>query len=199
MLQQIRAWIRRRSKHHIASDATSLQTSPNLSHTDPKTSPPPYESLGVDPRVLTPFAQHDPALAASYNASLTASAITARAIAEGPDTASAMERGLRLIHTAVGELIQTYGVEHDHRLVAAIWAGAISASSRTASDIAQSPDPSYAIDFARQTEADLADGSSDALILYALNAYEAFSGVRFRHKASTELRADQKCYKLTSG
>ncbi|KAG6362040.1 hypothetical protein INS49_010269 [Diaporthe citri] len=142
MLHQTQDWFRRGWKRRI---------------TDPKASPPPYDSLGPIPP----------------------SAITARAIAEGPDAASAMDKGLRRINTAGPKIIRSYGVEHDHRLVDFIWAAAISASAdTTARIIAQSPNPSYAINLARNTEASLANGSADALALYCINIAQAGSGVR---------------------
>lgn len=192
MLHQLRAWFTRKSKRRNTSDAVSAQTGSNLNHADLEYSLPTYDSLGPIPRVLTPLAQRDPTIAAGYNASQSASAITARAIAEGPGVARAMDRALRRIHNTVPKIIQAYGVEHDHRLVAFIWAAAISASADTARIIAQSPNPSYAINLARNTEAGLANGSADALALYCINIAEAGSGVRLRHRLSLEPRTHPK-------
>lgn len=72
-------------------------------------SPPPYDCLNPISRALTALAQHNPALAAGFNASLSIYAITARAITEGPDAASAMDRAQQLIHTA---LSPPYGLTH---------------------------------------------------------------------------------------
>lgn len=186
LLHQLKAWLRRKSRRGVTSEATSERTGPNMNYNDPKESLPTYDSLGPIPRVLTPLAQRDPATAARYKASLSASAITARAIAEGPDAARAMDKGLRRIHNTVPKIIQAYGVEDDHRLVALVWAAAISASADTARDIAQSTKPSYAMDFARRWENAVANGEFDALLLHALDVIEAGSGVRIRHKAATE-------------
>lgn len=192
MLYQLRAWFRRTSKRRDTSDAISVYTNPSVNYTDPKASPPTCDSLGPIPRALTPLAQREPAAAACYHANLSASAITARAIAEGPDAASAMDKGLRRIRTAVPEVIRSCGLEHDHRLVDFIWAAAISASADAARIIAQSPNPSCAIDLARNTEAGLANGSADALALYCIDIADAGSGVRVRHRLSLEPRTHPK-------
>lgn len=176
MMQDIRAWLRRKLERLA----------------DPKASPPPYDSLGPNPRVLTPLARRDPAIAAAYNANMTATAITARAIAEGRDAASAMDKALRRIQTAIPELVQSYGVQHDHRLVASIWADAIWASADTAREIAQSTKPSYAINLARRTEAYIKDGSADEIALNAFNMLEAFNGVPPRHKTATEAKTHRE-------
>lgn len=176
LLHQLQAWFRRNSRRSVIDTKASLPT---------------YDSLGPIPRVLTPLAQRDPAIAAGYKASLsaraiTARAITARAIAEGPDAARAMDKALRPIHHTVPKIIQAYGVENDHRLVAFIWAAAISASADIARDIAQSTKPSYAMDLARRWENEVATGKLDPLLLHAFDVIEAGSGVRVRHKTATE-------------
>lgn len=186
MLHQLRAWFGRKSKCRDTSDSVSAQKGSNLNHADLEYSLPTYDSLGPIPRVLTPLAHRDPTITAGYNATQSASAITARAIAEGPDVASAMDKALRRIHNTVPKIMQAYGVEHDHRLVAFMWAAAISASADTARNIAQSPSPSYAIDFARRLEFELVNGSFDAVFVQIFDAIEAVSGVRLRHKAATE-------------
>ncbi|KAK7719949.1 hypothetical protein SLS64_002130 [Diaporthe eres] len=192
MLHQLRAWFTRKSKRRDTSDAVSAQTGSDLNHADLEYPLPTYDSLGPIPRVLTPLAQRDPAIAAGYNASQSASAITARAIAEGPGVARAMDRALRRIHNTVPKVIQAYGVEHDHGLVAFIWAAAISASADTARIIAQSPNPSFAINLARRLEHELANGSFDAAFVQILDTIEANTGVRLRHQAATEPATDQK-------
>lgn len=177
LLHKLEAWFRRKSRRGVVDTEASLPT---------------YDSLGPIPRVLTPLAHRDPAIAAGYKAGLSARAITARAIAEGPDAARAMDKGLRRIHNTVPKIIQAYGVEHDHRLVAFIWAAAISASADTARDIAQSTKPSYAIDFARRWENEVATGKLDPIVLYAFDVIEAGSGVRARHWAATEPKTHTK-------
>lgn len=171
LLHQLQAWFRRKSRRGDIEQKPSLPT---------------YDSLGPIPRVLTPLAQRDPTLAAGYYASLSARAITARAIAEGPDAARAMDKALRRIHNTVPKIMQAYGVENDHRLVAYIWAAAISTSADTAREIAQSTKPSYAIDMARRTEANMANGFADEGALWCADFVEAGSGVRARHWAATE-------------
>lgn len=171
LLHHLQTWFRRKSRRGVVDTEASLPT---------------YDSLGPIPRVLTLLAQRDPAIAAGYKASLSARAISARAIAEGPDAARAMDKGLRRIHNTVPKIIQAYGVEDDHRLVALIWAAAISASADTARDIAQSTKPSYAMDFSRRWENEVATGKLDPLLLHAFDVIEAGSGVRIRHKTATE-------------
>lgn len=192
LLHQLQTWFRRKSRRSVTSEATSDQTGPNMNHTDTKASLPTYDSLGPIPRVFTPLAQRDPTIAAGYYAGLSARAITARAIAEGPDAARAMDKALRRIHNTVPKIIQAYGVENDHRLVAYIWAATISASADIAREIAQSSKPSYAIGVARRTEANMTNGFADEVGLWCADFVEASSGVRARHWAATEPKTRPK-------
>lgn len=192
LLHQLQAWIRRKSRRGVISEATSDKTDLNMNHTDPKASLPTYDSLGPIPRVFTPLAQRDPTMAAGYYAGLSARAITARAIAEGPDAARAMDKALRRIHNTVPKIIQAYGVENDHRLVAYIWAATISGSADIAREIAQSTKPSYAIDMARRTEANMTNGFADEVGIWCADFVEASTGVKARHWAATEPKTHPK-------
>lgn len=177
LLHQLRTWFRRKSRRSIIDTEEPLPT---------------YDSLGPIPRVFTPLAQRDPTIAAGYYACYSARSITARAIAEGPDAARAVDKALRRIHNTVPKIIQAYGVENDHRLVASIWASTISFAADTAREIAQSSKPSYAIDVARRTEANMTNGFVDEVGLWCADFVEASSGVRARHWAATEPKTHSK-------
>lgn len=175
MLNQLRTWFRRKYRRHIIGDP-----------------PPPYDCLSPTSRALTPLAQHNPAIAAASNAMLSASAITARAIAEGPNAASAMERAQKLIQTTVAELFQSYDISHDQRLVDFIWAQACFCSEKTARDIAQCPKPSRAKEIARELEESIGNGYYDAYLLFLINVVEAFRGVKCQYGPPPELSMDPK-------
>lgn len=177
MLDQVRAWLRR--KYKCSKDRMDLS--------------PPYDCISPTSRALTPFAQRDPISAAIYYAVWVAEVITARAFAEQQNTGKALETALIRIQTTIPEFVRAYKLEHEHHVVEYIWAQAIAKSADTAHLIAQSDDRLYAIKLASRTEAELADGSVETLVFNILNyLYPGGWGFGPRYGLSTAPWTEQR-------
>lgn len=175
MLRKYCPWFRRTSKR-----------SGNVS-ADMKNTPPPYvEAQNQDPVSLTnPLPPTDPTpltdsitishiaphqdaitVTATITCTLSSAAITARALAENPESAIAMANALERIKTTVITVLAARGIPSNSPTAAKIWAAVLDSSTRKSREVADRLDePDLASQEAARLEGLLASGGADAIAI----------------------------------
>ncbi|POS77666.1 hypothetical protein DHEL01_v203946 [Diaporthe helianthi] len=103
---------------------------------------------------------------ATLACTLSTSAITARELAEKPESAIAMANALQRIKTAVTTIISARGIPSNSRTAGAIWAAVLDSCLREARGLADRLDePDLARQEAARLEGLLASGGADAIAI----------------------------------
>lgn len=130
--------------------------------------PPTDTILLTDPIIISRIAPHQDAIivAATLACTLSSTAITARALAENPESAIAMANALERIKTTVTTVLTARGIPSNSPTAATIWAAALGSSTRKAREIADRLDePDLASQEAARLEGLLASGGADAIAI----------------------------------
>lgn len=140
-----------------------------------KNTPPPYVNaqnqdpiLLTDPITISHIAPHRDAIisTATLACTLSSAAITARALAENPQSAIAMANALELIKTTVTTVLTARGIPSNSQTAATIWAAVLGSSTRKAREVADRLDePDLASQEAARLEGLLASGGADAIAI----------------------------------
>lgn len=158
MLRKYCPWFRRTSKRRGNVSA------------DMKSTPPPYvKAQDQDPIAISHIAPHQDAIigAATITCTLSSAAITARALAENPESAIAMANALQRIKKTVTTVLTARGIPSNSPTAATIWAAALGSSARKARELADRLDePDLASQEAARLEGLLASGGADALAIH---------------------------------
>lgn len=175
MLRKYCPWFRRTSKRRGNVSADMKNTPPpyvQAQHQDqvPLTnpSPPTDPILLTDPITISHIAPHQDAIIATATlaCTLSSAAITARALAENPDSAIAMANALQRIKTTVTTVLAARGIPSNSPTAATIWAAVLGSSTCKARDVADRLDePDLASQEAARLEGFLASGGADAIAI----------------------------------
>lgn len=163
MLRKYCPWFRRTSKRRGNVSA------------DMKNTPPPYVKAQnqdpiplTDPITISHIGPHQDAVTvtATLACTLSSAAITARALAENPESAIAMANALQRIKTTVTTVLTARGIPSNSPTAATIWAAVLGSSTRKAREVADRLDePDLASQEAARLEGLLASGGADAIAI----------------------------------
>ncbi|KAJ0115772.1 hypothetical protein J7T55_010595 [Diaporthe amygdali] len=176
MLRKYCPWFRRTSKRRGNVSADMKNTPPpyvKAQNQDPVPliNPlPPTDPvlLLTDPITISRIAPHQDAIigGATLACTLSSAAITARALAENPESAIAMANALQRIKTTVTTVLTARGIPSNSPTAATIWAAFLGSSIRKARDVADRLDePDLASQEAARLEGLLASGGADAIAI----------------------------------
>lgn len=166
-VQTPRQCVRRHEKH---SAAIPRYVKAHYQDTVPLTNPmPPTDPiLLTDPITISHIAPHRDAIigTATIACTLSSAAITARALAENPESAIAMANALQRIKTTVTTVLTARGIPPNSATAATIWAAVLDSSIRKAREVVDRLDePDLASQEAARLEGLLASGGADAIAI----------------------------------
>lgn len=175
MLRKYCPWFRRTSKRRGNVSADMENTPPpyvKAQNQDavPLTNPmaPTDLILLTDPITISHIAPHPDAIigAATLACTLSSAAITARALAENPESAVAITHALQRIEKTVTTVLAARGIPSNSPTTVTIWAAVLGSTTRKAREVADRLDePDLASQEAARLEGLLASGGADAIAI----------------------------------